>query len=103
MNWKNLLLGAAVGFAAGVLTSQAIERNVSMSPEKILQDAKNALRKNGKIIGSWIVMKSEQYEKNDLTYTVFKGGLTRKIGDHQEQLEFIADAMTGTILEVVAK
>jgi predicted small secreted protein len=103
MNWKNLLMGVAVGFAAGVLTSKAIDRNVSMSPEKILQDAKNALQKNGKIIGSWIVMKTEPYEKNELTYTVYKGGLTRKTGDQNEQFEFIADAMTGTILEVLAK
>ncbi|WP_163101188.1 hypothetical protein [Peribacillus alkalitolerans] len=103
MNWKNLILGATVGFVAGVFTSQAIDRNVSMSPERILQDAKHALQKNGKIIGSWIVMKSELFEKNEITYTVFKGGITRKTGDHHEQFEFIADAMTGTILEVITK
>ena len=48
-------------------------------------------------------MKPENYTKNDLDYEVYKGGITRNTEGKREQFEFVADASTGTILELNAQ
>lgn len=103
MNYKNLLLGAAAGFAAGYAAKQALEQNCGPSPEKVLASVKESVKKDGKIYGSWIVMKPENYQKNDLDYQVFKGGITRYTDGLLEQFDFAADASTGTIIDLTQK
>jgi predicted small secreted protein len=103
MKWKTLIFGAAAGFAAGYATKQVLEQSVTPSPEKILSHVKSAVRKDGKIYGSWILMKPESYQKNNLNYTVYKGGISRQTDGNQEHFEFVADATTGTIIELTSK
>lgn len=103
MKWKTLLLGAAAGFAAGYATKQVIEQSGNPSPEKVLENVKAAVKKDGNVYGSWIVMKPENYEKYNLDYQVYKGGITRDTNGNREQFEFVADASTGTILELTEK
>ncbi|RFU66261.1 PepSY domain-containing protein [Peribacillus glennii] len=103
MNWKTLLLGAAAGFAAGYAAKQKIDETGGPSPERVLENVKAAVKKDGKIYGSWIVMKPENYEKFNLDYQVYKGGITRHANGKREQFEFVADASTGTILELTQK
>ena len=104
MNWKSALAGAAAGFAACYAVKQAMEQSSGgPSPEKVLASVKDAVKKDGKIYGSWILMKQENYTKNELEYEVFKGGITRNADGSQKQFEFIADASTGTILELTQK
>ncbi|PLT32243.1 PepSY domain-containing protein [Bacillus sp. V5-8f] len=103
MNWRALLLGAAVGFAAGYAAKQIIDETGSPSPERVLENVKSAVKKDGKIYGSWIVMTPENYEKFNLEYKVYKGGITRQLDGKREQFEFVADASTGTILELTQK
>ncbi|MFB5282383.1 hypothetical protein [Peribacillus sp. Hz7] len=100
MNWKSFLLGAAAGFAAGIITKELLGPSGHASPEKVLADVKEKLKKSGQIYGSWIVMKPETYVKNEVEYEVYNGGITRSIDDKREQFEFIADAKTGTLLEL---
>ncbi|MED4871359.1 PepSY domain-containing protein, partial [Geobacillus stearothermophilus] len=47
------------------------------------------------IRGSWIQVAPEQYEKNGLTYTVYRGGVCRDDGD----AEFFVNAYTGAVIE----
>jgi predicted small secreted protein len=103
MKWKSLLLGTAIGFTAGYLAKQAMDQNSALSPEKILITLKKALQKDGKIIGSWILMTPEPFHKLDIDYQVYKGGITRKNDVQQEQFEFVVDANTGTVLELTKK
>lgn len=101
MNWKTFILGAAAGFAAGYAVKQATDLSMKASPDKVLSNVKTAMKKDGKIYGSWIMMKPEPYHKFDLEYQVYKGGITRNTDGKQEQFEFVADADSGTVLEMV--
>lgn len=101
MNWKTLILGIAAGFACGYATKQVLEQSGPPSPERILDIVKASVKKDGKIYGSWILMKPETYQKYDLDYEVYKGGITRSMNNTQEQFEFVADATTGTIIDLV--
>ena len=100
MNWKSFLLGAALGFTAAIATKELLAPLGNPSPEKILAHVKERVKKNGKISGSWIVMKPEVYEKNEVTYEVYRGGITRNANGKREQFEFVADSKTGILLEL---
>ncbi|MFS0780516.1 hypothetical protein [Bacillus sp. 1P06AnD] len=101
MKWQNIILGAAAGFACGYAAKSIIDNKNNPSPDAVLTHVKNAVKANGKIIGSWILMKPEHYVKNGLQYEVFKGGLTKLEDEEQKQFEFVADATTGTVIEMV--
>ena len=64
---------------------------------------KQALSHKGEITGSWVHMVPETFEKYDVAYEVYRGGLTTMLNDIQERFEFLVDAKTGTVLEVIAK
>jgi predicted small secreted protein len=96
MKWKTLLLGTFVGLIGGY----ALSKKIKMSPEKVLAQVKNSFKKHGPIQGSWIHMEVETFEKGQIHYQVYKGGISRLINGVSEQFEFVADASTGTIIEV---
>lgn len=100
MNWKSFLLGATVGYAATITAKALLDPSKNPSPEKVLAHIKESVKRNGRIYGSWIIMKPEVYEKDERTYEVYRGGVTRILDGKQEQFEFIADSKTGTILEL---
>ncbi|MBT2690519.1 PepSY domain-containing protein [Bacillus sp. ISL-47] len=100
MNWKSFILGVGVGLAGGYAARELLSQNASVSPEKALENAKEAFKQEGPISGSWIQMKAEPYEKGHLKYQVYKGGISTFSGEKAEQYEFIADAGTGAILDV---
>ncbi|EIJ79305.1 hypothetical protein PB1_17149 [Bacillus methanolicus PB1] len=100
MNWKTFLLGVGAGFIAGYAAKELLDQNKTISPEKVLEHVKSEFKKQGPISGSWIQMKTEPYEKKLLQYNVYKGGIFRMANGKNEQIEFIADASTGTILDV---
>lgn len=99
MRWKNFLLGVGIGFFSGYLTKTIITEKTNVSPEKVLQHIKSLVKKQGSISGSWILMQAEPYTKNEIQYTVYKGGISRNVNGTLQQFEFVADATTGTILE----
>ncbi|WP_028399770.1 PepSY domain-containing protein [Ectobacillus panaciterrae] len=100
MNWKSLLLGAGLGFAAGYAVANKLQQGSHVPAEKALKMAKELFEDKGEITGSWIHMVPEVLEKFDLTYEVYRGGVTALADGVQERFEFLADAKTGTILEV---
>lgn len=102
LNWRSFLIGVGSGLAGGLLASYLVTKDQpkKISPEKILQQVKAAFKENGPILGSWIHMEAEPYEKNHLSYLVYKGGISKNNQDGPTQYEFIADATTGTILSI---
>lgn len=100
MNWKSFILGIGIGLVSGYATKEILAKKMHVSPEKALANAKEAFKELGSISGSWIQMKTEPYKKQHLTYTVYKGGLTRNVDGQYEQYEFIADSETGAIIDV---
>lgn len=99
MSWKRFVLGMSIGFAAGLLVTKEIQKE-KVSPEKILKLVKQNLNQKFHITGSWIHMIPETFEKNEIQYTVYRGGITTSQGDELIQYDFVADAKTGTILEL---
>lgn len=102
MSLKRTILAAGIGAAVGYFVKQQIDEYQKTSPETVLKRAKEAFKQQGPISGSWIYMKPEQVEKNGLTYTAYRGGVTRNIDGEKKQYEFYADAETGAIIDTVA-
>lgn len=97
---KHFLIGAACGIAASCLTHFVLKNNQLLSSEEVIKKVKAALKSDGKISGTWIITKPETVERNMITYQVYRGGITKLTESDQINMEFLADAKTGTILEV---
>jgi predicted small secreted protein len=100
MNWKSFLVGAAVGLIGGYIVKEVIDQKTNVSPEKVLEQVKKQFKQKGPISGSWIHMEAKPYEKQQIHYRVYKGGISKNNNGSTEQFEFIADAQTGTLLEI---
>jgi predicted small secreted protein len=100
MNWKSFILGAAVGVIGGYAVHEILNQKFNVSPEKVLDHVKKQFKQNGPISGSWIHMEAEPYEKHQIHYKVYKGGISQNNHGSNEQFEFIADAQSGTLLDV---
>ncbi|KZO01493.1 PepSY domain-containing protein [Bacillus badius] len=100
MNWGAFLLGAAAGAAGAVIAQQNLSKTTYVSAEKALKEVKEAFKSEGPIDGSWIKMKPEPLKKAGMDKMVYKGGVSRTIGQEREQFEFVADSRTGTIMDV---
>jgi predicted small secreted protein len=100
MEWKPFIIGAAVGLVGGYTAKEMISKKVNISPEKVLDHVKNQFKQHGPIQGSWIHMEAEPFEKALINYKVYKGGISRYENGENQQYEFLADAGTGTIIDV---
>jgi predicted small secreted protein len=100
MKWKHFLIGAACGLATGWLVQTFFHNNQLLSSEEVIKKVKDSLKTEGKISGSWIITKPETLERDLITYQVYRGGITKLTDNDEINMEFLADAKTGTILEV---
>jgi predicted small secreted protein len=100
MEWKPFLLGAAVGLIGGYAANEIISKKVNISPEKVLDHVKNQFKQQGQISGSWIQMEAVPFEKEQIRYKVYKGGVSKIQNGENKQYEFLADAGTGTIIDI---
>ncbi|NUK30579.1 PepSY domain-containing protein [Parageobacillus sp. VR-IP] len=95
MSWKKFITGAALGFAAAYVIKAQLDRQM-ISAKKALSLAKAAFGQSAPISGSWIQITPETYEKNNIRYTIYKGGICCD----GAQYEFVIDAYTGTMIDV---
>ncbi|WP_335871313.1 hypothetical protein [Bacillus sp. 2205SS5-2] len=100
MNWKSVLFGAAVGVAGAYLYRESMKNKTYISSEKVLHQVKESFKVKGPINGSWIHMEPEKYELAPMTKEIFRGGISRHRNGQNEHFEFIADAHTGTIMDI---
>ncbi|MCM3086352.1 Predicted small secreted protein [Bhargavaea ginsengi] len=101
MNVRDFAIGAVAGAVAGAAVVEAVNRaDRNVSPDKVLENVKNAFKKEGPIDGAWIVMKTEPFHQQAVELDVYRGGLSREIEGSYEQYEFAADARTGTVVEI---
>lgn len=99
MNWKSFFIGLGIGIAGGYAAKEVLSHKPLVKPEKALANAKELFKQNGSISGSWIYMKPEPYKKQELAYTVYKGGISRMKDGRLYQYEFVADAKTGCVID----
>ncbi|MDP4085901.1 MAG: hypothetical protein Q8934_14940 [Bacillota bacterium] len=100
MKWKAFFLGTTIGVIGGYTLTERFLQKQNASPENILHEVKNQFKKQGPIQGSWIITTPESYDKGPLRYQIFKGGISRERNEIIEQFEFIADAKTGSIIDI---
>ncbi|MHA6260391.1 hypothetical protein ACXYMX_10925 [Sporosarcina sp. CAU 1771] len=101
MKLKEFLAGVLTGVAAGIVVKEALDCAIqNISPDTVLKNVKESFIKEGPIDGSWIVMKTEAYTNNVIEMNVYRGGISRIKNGKLEQFEFVADASTGTVVEM---
>ncbi len=99
MGLRKFLLGIAVGIAGTYIVKNLLPSSC-ISSEHALKIVKNEIKKQGPIDGSWIHMEPETFVRNNITYQVYKGGISRTLENKPEQFEFVVNAENGTILDI---
>ncbi|MBS4195072.1 PepSY domain-containing protein [Bacillus sp. FJAT-49870] len=100
MDWKSFFAGAAAGIVGGYCLSKKLNETMPLSGEEVLANVKRAFKKEGKIDGSWLQMKPEDYKKYAIKTKVYRGGISTRQDGERQQYEFIADAYTGSVLDI---
>ncbi|WP_017726530.1 PepSY domain-containing protein [Halalkalibacterium ligniniphilum] len=101
MGIKRFALGVGIGLAAGLLLQPTVTSD-KISPERALKLAKKALAPKIAITGSWIHMLPEKIERNNLEYTVYRGGISSSTDEGTVQYEFLVDMNSGAVLDLQA-
>jgi len=100
MSRKKVVLATGLGIAIGYLLKDQLAETKKLTPEKALQHAKESFQTNGPINGSWIYIKPEKIDKNGLTYSTYRGGISRNVDGENKQFDFYVDISTGAIIDV---
>ena len=95
-----LIAGAAVGAIAGFTSYSWYQKHKFLKADTILEEVKNAFLAEGPIEGSWIHLTKEPLQKFAIKTQTYTGGVTRLEDSALVQYEFIADAKTGTIIDI---
>lgn len=89
-----------LSFFFGAFTFFLIDKNKPINPDRILNHVKKEFRAEGPIEGSWIEMTKVPWSKHSYRAEVYYGGLSRFENGTRQQYEFIADAHTGSIIDL---
>lgn len=95
-----LLAGVVVGTIGGVVGALWFKKNKTINADVILENVKSAFLKEGPIEGSWIEFSKQPLQKFAIKSKTYTGGITRLEDLEMVQYEFIADAYTGTVLDI---
>ncbi len=93
-------IGVVVGAISGAALTYWYKKNQTLSADDILEKVKADFLQEGPIEGSWIHFKKEPLQKFAITTKTYTGGISRIEDGELVQYEFIADAYTGTILDI---
>ncbi|AYC29883.1 hypothetical protein [Paenisporosarcina cavernae] len=101
MKLRDFIVGFATGIAAGYLIKEVADRQNPLKPANmILSSVKESFRQDGPIDGSWIYMKPEVFHQENVELDVYRGGISKVSEGTPEHFEFLADARTGTIVQI---
>ncbi|MGG5357553.1 MULTISPECIES: peptidase [unclassified Enterococcus] len=98
-----LALGMGVGLLSGIASAIWYHRKKTLDADQVLTHIKNAFLKEGPIEGSWISFEKEPVRKFAVHSKGFRGGISRMEDGELVRYEFLADAYTGSVLEIVRK
>lgn len=90
-------LGASglAGFIAGKLFGKR-----QISPDRILKLVKNDFASEGSVTGSWISDQAVPFQRFAVKTSAYQGGISRLEDGEKVDYEFVADAYTGSLLEL---
>ncbi len=95
-----LALGAGIGLASGIASTVWAKNRENIHPDTILEKVKRAFLTEGPIEGSWINFEKQNVRKFAVKLQGYTGGITRLEDGKLVSYEFLADAKTGTVLDV---
>lgn len=102
-NREGVLAGILVGsgiIIGSALTALYLTRKKAVNGDQILENVKKMFLADGPIEGSWIELHPVPLTRFSSETDVYYGGISRKEEEELVQYEFIADAYTGTILDI---
>ena len=98
-NFKNgLAIGIGLGLISGITSMVLYQRKKTLSADQVLEQVKE-----GSIEGSWISFEKEPTRKFAIHSKAYRGGISRLEDGEIICYEFLADAYTGTVLEISRK
>ncbi|HIX71129.1 MULTISPECIES: hypothetical protein [Enterococcus] len=95
-----LVLGLGVGLVGGVASTLWVKKRQRLSADAVLNTVKGAFLKEGPIEGSWINFEKQPLRKFAVHSEGYTGGITRLEDGKLVSYEFLADAKTGTVLDI---
>lgn len=98
-----LVVGTITGYFAGIATCRLISKKETLSSEHVLEHVKSAINNQLPIEGAWIYLSPHIWSRDDLNYMVYKGGLISIEHGTSRYFDFVADAHSGTVLELTAQ
>lgn len=90
----------AIGALTGYLTKQYLVEKKTVDADLVLNNVKDDFKDTGDIEGAWIELNPVEHEIYPHKTDAFKGGISRVEDDKLVQYEFIADAYTGTVMDI---
>ena len=98
---KPLVVSATLGASglAGFLIGKLLG-NRKMSANKILRRIRRDFRTEGPVAGSWIEHFTKPYQPFAFKTDVYRGGISRIEDGQVVNYNFLADAHTGTLLQL---
>lgn len=93
-------IGVAIGAVCGLTASYYYKKNKTLSADDILEQVKHDFLQEGPIEGSWIHFKKEPMQKFAIKSKIYTGGISRIEDGELVQYEFVADAYTGSIVDI---
>ncbi|UOQ86332.1 PepSY domain-containing protein [Gracilibacillus salinarum] len=99
MNRKNIFI-VVFAFIVGYILGKQLDQKQRLKPENVLKMVKAIYQRQFEVSGSWIYMKPELHQKNNIQYDVYHGGITKQIDGKDVPYEFFVDAYTGTLIEI---
>lgn len=101
---QNLTPVFAAGTAVGALGAFFIQkwflREQPLHADVILEKVRTAFLEEGPIEGAWIEFEKIPVQTFAIKTKTYRGGITRQEDDALVQYTFVADAYTGSILEI---
>lgn len=94
------VFGFVFSLLLGFLIHSEVSKRQTISADTILENLKNHFREEGPIDGSWIEMTKVPWKKFAYETSVYYGGISRVEENKLVQYEFIADAYTGSLIDI---
>lgn len=98
--WLFVYIVSILSFLFGVFSYRQYNKNKTLKADNILKKVKKEFLKEDSIDGSWIELTKVPWEKFAHKTDVYYGGISRYEENSLVQYEFIADAYTGSILDI---
>lgn len=95
-----LALGVSVGILSGIASTLWYNKKRTIDADLVLATIKEAFLKEGPIEGSWIEFEKKPLRKFAIHSKTYSGGISRLEDGKMIQYEFIADAYTGTVIDI---